>query len=139
VVYPFAPSPGDVVLFDRVALARRPAISRRDLAPTTLRPFRYWIKSDLLVRRHGAPLDRVPPPLRPVVISVAPEWRGRAAFAWGNVGRPVASIGVPACAWSQPWVVFTGGYYVRTPACVGLLVSLAGETKRLQVPLGHPC
>jgi hypothetical protein len=134
---PVSPSAAEVVVFDRVAIPRGRSTG---LAPYTGRPDRlkYWLKAGLLVRRHGTPLGAAPGPTKPVEISVAPKWQDRAAIGWGNAGVS-PTVRIPGCRSTTPWVAFTGGYYVRSPACVPLIVRMGGRTQRIRVAVGRPC
>jgi hypothetical protein len=134
---PVSPSASEVVVFDRVAIPRGRSTG---LAPYTGRPDRlkYWMKTGLLVRRHGTPLGPTPGAIKPVEITVAREWRDRAAIGWGNAGvSPTVRIG--GCRSTTEWVAFTGGYYVRSPACVPLIVRMGGRSQRIRVAVGRPC
>jgi hypothetical protein len=96
------------------------------------------MKAGLLVRRHGTPLGPPPGAIKPIDISVAPEWRDRAAIGWGNAGVS-STVRLPACRSTTKWVVFTGGYFVRSPACVPIIVRMGGESRRIRVAVGRSC
>jgi hypothetical protein len=134
---PVAPSAAEVVVFDRVAVPRG---LTHGLAPYTGRPARlkYWLKAGLLVRRHGTPLGPAPGAVEPVEMSIPPAWRDRAAIGWGNAGVS-STVRIGGCRSTTPWIVFTGGYYVRLPACVPVIVRVGARSRRIRVAVGRPC
>src|SRR6266581_756182 len=125
---PVSPSSREIVVFNRVAIPR--GLARGPLGSYTGRPagLKYFMKAGLLVRRHGTPLGPAPGAIRPVEITVPPEWRDRAAIGWGNAGVS-STVRVGGCRSTTPWVVFTGGYFVRSPACVPLVVRMGGQSR----------
>jgi hypothetical protein len=135
---PVSPSPRDVVVFDRVAIPR--GLADNGLASFTGRPARlkFWLKAGLLVRRHGTPLGPAPRAIKPVEITVPREWRNRAAIGWGDAGVS-STVRITGCRSTTPWVVFTGGYYVRSAACVPLIVRIGDRSRRIRVAVGRPC
>jgi hypothetical protein len=138
VVGPVAPSVAQVVVFDRVAVPR--GLAHVELARYTGRPdrFKYWLKAGLHVRRHGTPLGPAPGAIAPVEITVPRQWRDRAAIGWGNAGVS-STVRVGGCRSTRPWVVFTGGYFVSSPACVPLIVRIGDRSRRIRVAVGRPC
>ena len=133
---PVAPDASEVVVFDRVAVPR----GGGGLAPNAGRPDRlkYWLKAGLLVRRHGTPLGPAPRAMKPVEIAVPREWRDRAAIGWGDSGV-ASTVRLGGCRSTTPWIVFTGGYYVSSPACVPLIVRVGDRSRRIRVAVGRPC
>jgi hypothetical protein len=96
---------------------------------------RLGAKSPLLVRA-GSEAE----------IVVAPEWRDRVVFWWGNTGggtRPASTFLVGPCrppgSVAGGWLVYPGGFFVSDVACVSLLVRAAGVERRVQIGIGDPC
>jgi hypothetical protein len=101
------------------------------------RPWRYWVKTPLLVR-GGSPA---------LTISVAPGWRSRAAIVWGSghIG-PQPSLLVQRCPrapFQRPaytWNVYAGGFFLRSrSACVPLEFSTAGRRTTVHVSIAGGC
>lgn len=134
---PDAPSVADVVLFRRVAI-------RRDLAHLAPAPytgtgaFRYWFKAGLLVHRHGMPFGPSLPRIKQIEIVVPREWRNRAAIGWGNTSVS-STVRINPCRSTTPWLVFAGGYYVRSSACVPLIVRMDERSQLVRIAVGRPC
>jgi hypothetical protein len=140
ILEPFAPGATQVVVFDRVALSRGTP-NADDLAPSYGRlsdRFKYSLKAGLLVRRHGTPLGPSPGTITPIQITVPLAWRDRAAIGWGNAATSW-TVRVIGCRSTTPWVAFTGGYTVRSPMCVPLIVRMGNRSQRIRVAVGHPC
>jgi hypothetical protein len=131
-----APGASEVLVFDRVAVPR----GGGTLAPNAGRPDRlkYWMKTGLLVRRHGTPLGPAPGAIKPVEITVPREWRDRAAIGWGDSGV-ASTVRIGGCRSTTRWLVFTGGYFVSSPACVPLIVRIGDRSRRIRVAVGRPC
>ena len=111
------------VLFDSVAVPQR---SLLQVARAGGR-LPYWRKAGLLVRANT----------RDVTISVPLAWRTRVAITWGDSGV-VSSLRVAACA-THRWNVYTGGFYVRRPACVPLDIRVDTRTTRVRFGIGRAC
>ncbi len=121
------PKPGgdERVVFGRVA------VPPRDLAQVAHvdGPWPYWRKAGLLVRAGTTG----------VVISVPRVWRSRVAISWGDSGV-VPALRVARCS-SPPneWNVYTGGFYLRRPACVPLTVRVGKREKQVRFGVGRTC
>jgi uncharacterized RDD family membrane protein YckC len=98
---------------------------------------RYWAKTGLDIKA-GASFELVVPP----------EWRGRLSIAWGNGAPRTTRLQVAACRWmaspsqsspARAWLGFAGGYWVRNPACVSLLVRAGHQTRRVHIGIGAAC
>jgi hypothetical protein len=81
---------------------------------------------------------------RPFTIKIAPAWRGRAGMLWGNPQSNVAADGVRVVPCSRgddngDWVVWTGGFVVKEPGCVPLVVTMGYRVYRARVALGVAC
>jgi hypothetical protein len=87
----------------------------------------YWRKAGLLVRGNA----------RDVTISVPPAWRTRVAITWGDSGV-VSSLRIAPCS-THRWNVYTGGFYVRKPACVPLVIRVGTRTTETRFAIGRPC
>jgi hypothetical protein len=72
---------------------------------------------------------------------VVPGRDGTALWiGWGNPGQPSPRVVVDQCAASRPWIVFAGGYWVRTVGCYELLVSVnGGPQQSVRIGIGAPC
>jgi hypothetical protein len=75
----------------------------------------------------------------PVDVAVAPDAAGRVRIGWGSPGPEATTIHVPACPSGSGWLAFAGGYSVRTPACVPLIVRAHGKQERVDVSVGVAC
>ena len=75
-------------------------------------------------------------------LTVAPDWSGRLAFEWNNVGLAVGAIHVPPCTPTgaqTPWFDFRGGYDVVKPGCVSVIVTVGSKQQRVNIGIGAPC
>jgi hypothetical protein len=130
-----APAP-QLTALGQVALPTRSALGAV-LLPNEPDPnARYWAKTGLDIKA-GASFELVVPP----------EWRGRLSFGWGGV-RQITQLDVSGCPWmpspsqSSPageWLGFAGGYWVRHPACVSVLVRAGHRTRRVHIGIGATC
>jgi len=98
---------------------------------------RYWAKAGLDIRAGGS-----------FELVVSPEWRGRLSFGWGNPAQPTTHLQVSGCRWmrspsqsspARAWLGFAGGYRVRSPACIAVLVRAGHQTRRVHIGVGAPC
>jgi hypothetical protein len=131
-----APAP-ELTTFGPVALPIRFALGAV-LLPNEPDPnARYWAKTGLDIKA-GASFELVVPP----------EWRGRLSVGWGNGAPRTTRLQVAACRWmpspsqsspARAWLGFAGGYWVRNPACVSLLVRTAHRTRRVHIGVGAAC
>lgn len=75
-----------------------------------------------------------------VQISVAPEGAATARIGWGNPGPEGTAFSVPACPGGPSgWLAFAGGYTVREPTCLPLVVRVDGREESTAVSVGVPC
>lgn len=127
-----APSPPRRVVLEHVALPPerfpfRPHYSRHR------RPFPYFAKDGIDVRYVDAVVELVVPV----------DWRKRFAIGWGSPARPTWSVRIPPCAQigypGGEWRAYAGGYWLRKPACVPLIVRVGGETTRIRLGIGVDC
>jgi hypothetical protein len=132
-----APSPQLTTTLGRVALPTHYALGAV-LLPNEPDPnARYWAKQGLDIRAGGS-----------FELVVPPEWQGRLSFGWGNPGQWTTRLKVSGCRWtpspsqsspSRAWLGFAGGYRVRSPACVAVLVRAGHQTRRVHIGVGAPC
>lgn len=89
----------------------------------------YWSKWGLSIQAGNGP----------VRISVPKAWRKRVAIEWG-LGGPVSEQRFEAC--SPPptyWNAFAGGFSLSAPACVPLVIQVAGQRRTVRFGVGHRC
>lgn len=76
-------------------------------------------------------------------IVVPPAWQDRVRIGWGNKGPVLATtLQVPGCTSAIPgteWVVYPGGFRLKTAACVPLTIETDAGTRSIQVPIGKRC
>jgi hypothetical protein len=94
------------------------------------RPWPYWRKAGLVVRADG----------RPVTVSVPTRWRDRLRITWGNADGVFTSIRFSGCS-AGPDVgqAFAGGFVLRAPACVPLIVRVGDRSAAVRFGLGRRC
>jgi hypothetical protein len=127
-----APSHGTRVLLGRVALPPERFPSRPRAAPEN-RPLPYFAKFGLQIHSGREPVDVVVPR----------AWRARLALNWGENGGPAqsSSIRVLACGpvLGRRWLAFPGGYFLRKPACVPLIVRVGSKSAHIRLGIGRSC
>lgn len=111
------------LVLDAVALPTRTLVPEESGEPGWL-----FAKHGLVVRA-GTPVE----------IRVAPEAVTRVRIGWGSPGPEGTTIRVPACPGDSGWLAFAGGYSVRTPTCVPLIVQADGRRERVGVSVGASC
>lgn len=77
-------------------------------------------------------------------VLVPPGWRDRMRIGWGNGGYTLATtMHVPGCsAGPHPeaaWLIYPGGFWLKEPACVPLIIQTDTETATIDVPVGTDC
>ena len=133
---PFGTPPAEAQVFgDRVALLAGSAQDQalqvdrtRDAAAPVLR---FWSKSPLFVRTGTRAEIRLPR-----------SERGRAAVVWGNTGQSGAAtrvFDVGPCDGGIGWIGFPGGYFVKEPHCVRLVVRVGGRDHVARIGVGAAC
>lgn len=72
---------------------------------------------------------------------VVPSRAGTALWiGWGSPGQPSPRVVVDRCDGTRPWIVFAGGYWVRTVGCHELLVCVNdGPQQSVPIAIGAPC
>jgi hypothetical protein len=118
-----APSEGAQVILDAVSLPSR-VLEPQDSGE----PGRLFAKQGLVVRAGTA-----------VELTVAPAAVGKATIGWGSPGPQGTTIRVPACQGAHAWLAFAGGYTVREPLCVPLIVRVNGREEHASVSVGAEC
>jgi hypothetical protein len=96
---------------------------------TRQKPWPYWEKAGLVIRM-GSP---------PVLVSVPSAWRKRVAITWGSSGT-VSTLQFGHCPPpATTWSAYAGGFYLRSPACLPLRISVGGKTAKVWFGLGRRC
>lgn len=99
----------------------------------------FWVKSGLLVRAGAS-----------VQMLVPQQLRDRMWIHWGYAGGDWTwDVTVPGCEGERAewvlrdgeteWRVFAGGFWVKEPACVPLLVRSGTEEQQISIGVGAPC
>ena len=92
-------------------------------------PTRLFAKSGLLVRSGVA-----------ARLSLYGSWTERARIGWGAPPRAAVTVVVPPCpADPAGWLVFSGGYWVDEPGCVGIELWTGAGTQRVSIGVGRSC
>jgi hypothetical protein len=108
----------------------------RNIAPKPTRvksgSWRFRSPTGIIVRGYAPPL----------LVSVAPGWRGRAAIALGRVAPGVA-VRIATCRAAndgKAWNAYRGALYVRAHRdCVPLVFRMGNRVQTLRVGVGAPC
>jgi hypothetical protein len=75
-------------------------------------------------------------------ITVPAGYADRARIGWGSPGQPTTRLTVDACPPSPAgalWLTYAGGYWVRSPMCLPVIVESAGRRQQVLVGVGTPC
>ncbi|MGN9911257.1 hypothetical protein ACTMTJ_27240 [Phytohabitans sp. LJ34] len=91
-------------------------------------PGRLFAKQGLVVRANTE-----------VDITIAPEAAAGTRIGWGSPAPEATAVHVPACPSGSGWLAFAGGYTVRAPTCVPLVVEAHGRRERVEVSVGADC
>ena len=122
---------GYAAVLGRVALPTGRALGAERQPDSTAPATTYWAKQGLVVR-SGARLKVVVPR----------AWRGRLAIGWGSPARPTQRLVVPGCEGGTApggWLAYAGGFWVKAPACVPLIVEAGHHRQRVHVGVGAAC
>jgi hypothetical protein len=95
--------------------------------------YRYFAKTGLFVRTGAGSAAEV--------IVPRSEWH-RVAIGWGNTdhdGIAAHVFRVGQCPGDSNWTAFPGGYSVKTPHCVRLIVRAGDAERRVRIGVGKPC
>jgi hypothetical protein len=120
-------SPTLRVLFNRVAVA---PLDYWGMKPVPSAPLGYWAKAPVWVRAGAGPVS----------LSVPRAWRKRLAITFGNSGNDARALKFSRCT-SLPnrWFAYAGGFYLSQPACVPLVIRVAGRTASIRFGIGSSC
>jgi len=93
-------------------------------------PWRYWQKRGILIQSGTGP----------VLVSVPPSWRQRAAITYGSPGI-ASSLVLTSC--QRPagvWAGYAGGIYLRAVAsCVPLVFTIGNRSVTVRFSITHQC
>jgi hypothetical protein len=124
--------PDERLVLGRVSLPAEEFPYPPGYQPGTSGRLPYFAKYPLFVRAGSEPVE----------LFVPSGWRTRFAVGWGNHGSYEAAIvKVNACPRSAlgPWLGYPGGYYLRRPACVPLIVRVGAKRTRVRIGIGKQC
>ena len=97
------------------------------------RPLPYYAKAGLEVHARRPAFD----------VLVPPAWRSRIALGWGEDHQPTFAsvIHVPTCAavLGSGWISWAGGYFLRKPACVPVIVRSGSRSIEIRLAIGRAC
>jgi hypothetical protein len=100
------------------------------VVPTHTTPWTHWRKAGLVIRASDSP----------VMVSVPPDWRTRAAITWGNSGTVSALNVAPCPAPASTWNAYAGGFYIRArAACVPLTFTVGVRSQTVRFGIGRAC
>jgi len=131
-----APRSDESIVLDRVAL---PTVKALQVHPTHGSDPAAWLfaKNGLLIRRDAS-FDLIVPD----------DWRGRFAVRFGSPGQLTRDLRVPGCRpthtlnpirESDDWLAYAGGYFVKDPACIALVVMAGQQTQTVRIGVGASC
>ena len=128
--------PSDVTVIGGALALRTRRSTRRALQTTatsdpSMPVLRFFAKTPLFVRSATA-----------AQIIVPRKQMGRVAMTWGNSdhdGIATHVFAVEPCRSASKWIVFPGGYFLTRPACIDLIVRVAGDATRVRIGVGAPC
>jgi hypothetical protein len=91
----------------------------------------YFFKAGLVIRASG----------ESVVVTVPQRWRDRVAIAWGFGGKGVfGSLRFHGCnALPSQGFAYSGGFYLRAPACIPLTFRVGHRSATAWFGLGRRC
>jgi hypothetical protein len=119
---------GTQIVFGRVAVST--SYLQMPVPVTADGSWRYWQKRGILIRAGTGP----------VLVSVPPSWRHRAAITWGANGI-VGSLMLTACR--QPpdvWDAYAGGIYLRSiTSCVPLVFAIGAKSITVRLSVAGRC
>lgn len=124
------PSPGHAVVFGRVALPTRIALQASPSGEDDSNA-RLFAKDGLLIKPRAS-----------FELIVPDAWRDRLTLGWSGAER-TAHLKVQGCDPNRSprttWLAYAGGYWVRDPACVSVIVKAAHKSRRVRIGVGAPC
>jgi hypothetical protein len=126
-----APTPELTVVLGVVALptAETMAAALQTSASGEVDPSaRLFAKWGLYVRADAA-----------LELIVPDEVADRFSIGWGPPAPRTRRLVVDRCRGNSEWLAFVGGYWVRDPGCMPLLVRTGGQEQRVLIGIGAPC
>ncbi len=130
IVYPpAAPGPTDRVLFGQLFVDGRDDVPSPNSQPSGTRPFVFFSKAGIAIRRGSR-----------AVVELPARWRSRVAVQWGDSGI-VSRVDFPACHTGPKWIAYAGGFHFRSMkgGCVPLRITVASRTMTLLFSSGKRC
>ena len=126
------PTPGRRIVLGRLVLPREGHVLQ-GRADQRNRPLPFFAKQGLEVLASRVRVD----------VIVPEEWRRRAAVSWGENGGPgqVSHVRFLGCApvAGRRWLSYPGGYFLREPACLPLVVRIGRSVARVRLSIGRRC
>ena len=93
-------------------------------------PLPYFAKYGVLILSGPGAVD----------LLVPSRWRARFAIGWGIRGaEEVRRVRFVGCERAWRWRAYAGGYYLREPACVPLIVKVGGSVAQVRLGIGRRC
>jgi hypothetical protein len=75
-----------------------------------------------------------------VVLEVPRRYRRMVGLAFGRGRLGVPGLRLRPCpGYAKPWTSWPGGYYVRKPMCVPIVVHADGHATRVRLSIGRRC
>ena len=72
-------------------------------------------------------------------LAVPARMAGKAAIGWAS-NPPARSLSVAPCeSGTTGWISFAGGYWVKDPLCLPLVVTAHGSTRTVLIGVGTAC
>lgn len=130
IIYPPAsPGPTDRDIFGRVFVAGRDYVAAPNPQPSGAKPFVFYAKTGISIRRGSEALVELPK-----------VWRRRVAIEWGDSGN-ASRIRFPACRAGPAWITYAGGFNFRSASggCVPLRVTVQLRSKTVLFSAGRHC
>ena len=73
------------------------------------------------------------------VLEVPADAVDRLSIGWSNPDERTRRLVIDACPGSSKWLAFVGGYWVKDPGCMPLVVRAGGQERRVTIGVGAPC
>jgi len=72
-------------------------------------------------------------------LEISPDWAAHARIGWGSPSTPGTRLHVGACAGTDMWLGYPGGYWVDKPMCLPLIVRTDGRQETVDISVGVRC